>query len=80
MDNGFHKFCIWAINSVPFFAVFVCWIALLSTGEFIDGIQGVNCKTSVDLVASPQTIWNKAGCVIKNVSEIIPSRKPSNTP
>jgi hypothetical protein len=72
--SGFQRFSIWAVNSIPLFAVFVCWIALLSAGEFIDGVKGVNCQQRLDLVTSPQTIWNRAGCVVNGIREVIPSR------
>lgn len=76
--SGFQKASIWLVNSVPFFALFVCWIALLSAGEFIDGVQGTGCNSQLELVTSPQSVWNRAGCVINGVRQVIPSRNQRN--
>lgn len=72
--SGFHKTANWLLGAIPGFALFICWVALLSTGEFIDGIQGTNCQARTDLITSPQSVWNKAGCVINGVRQVIPSR------
>ena len=79
VSGGFQKFAVWAVTTVPLFALFVCWIALLSAGEFIDGVQGVNCQQNPSLIDSPQTVWNRAGCVVNGVRKVIPSRGSTNT-
>ncbi|MCT7981534.1 hypothetical protein [Laspinema olomoucense] len=73
--NGTHQsIAVWAVTTIPLFGFFVCWLLLLSAGEFIDGVQGVGCDTPTSLVDSPQSIWNKGGCVVNNVRKVIPSR------
>ncbi|MGL5194259.1 MAG: hypothetical protein ACRC8Y_11800, partial [Chroococcales cyanobacterium] len=59
--SGFHKFSIWAIQSIPGMALFIAIVIVLSGGEFIDGIQGNGCNASIDFVTSPQSIWLKGG-------------------
>jgi hypothetical protein len=72
--SGFHKFSIWFINNIPLAALFISGVIVLSFGEFVDGVKGVGCQSQLDLVTSPQTIWNRAGCVVDTVRQILPSR------
>jgi hypothetical protein len=72
--SGFHKVSIWAINAIPLFAVAVCWFLVLCTIEFIDGVKGVNCNAPLNLVTAPHQGFNKVGCVINGVRDVMPSR------
>ncbi|MCT7970271.1 hypothetical protein NG799_28550 [Laspinema sp. D1] len=59
-------------------ALFITAVIILSGGEFIDGIQGQGCNSRLDLVTSPQSVWNRAGCVVNNIRQVIPSRNSTN--
>jgi hypothetical protein len=78
--SGAHQhFAVWAATKIPLWGWFVCLLFFLSALEFIDGVQGTNCQSKVDLMTSPQTAWNRAGCVINNVREVLPSRSGNNS-
>lgn len=77
--SGFHKFSIWFINNIPLAALFITGVIILSAGEFVDGIQGKGCNSQLDLVTSPQSVWNRGGCVINTIRQIIPSRGSNST-
>lgn len=80
VSGNHQKLAVWAVTSVPLFGFFVVWLLILSAGEFIDGVQGKGCNNQIDLVTSPQSIWNKGGCVVNNIRQVIPSRnQPNNT-
>lgn len=78
-SSGFHKFSIWFINNIPLAALFITGVIVLSFGEFVDGVKGVGCNSQLDLVTSPQSVWNRAGCVVDTVRQILPSRNSNNS-
>lgn len=77
--NGTHQsIAVWAVTSIPLFGFFVVWMLLLSVGEFIDGVQGKGCQSQVKLVDAPQSVWNRGGCIVNSIRQVIPSRSDTN--